>query len=64
MGVICNRLVWVRGMAHEAGTRFAVVDAPAADKEIDGFTAERWRQEGWLKPDTRKATADAASEGA
>ena len=63
--VMVNRLVWVRGVSHEAGMRFSVVNAPTKPREVMPGLAERWRQEGWLMDDTPKAkpASMAASEG-
>lgn len=62
--VVVNRLVWVRDVPHEAGTRFSVVDEPAAPKEVTPAQALRWRQEGWLTADNTKPATAAAGEGA
>lgn len=47
--LVVRQLVWVRGVAHEAGSRFRVVDAPEADDEVDAGTAAGWRREGWVE---------------
>lgn len=63
--VVVNTLVWVRGVAHEAGTRFSVVDAPAEAREVTPALADRWRQEAWLvaAPAKDKPASAAAGEG-
>lgn len=61
--VVVDRLVWVRDVAHEAGTRFSVVDVPAAPKEVTSAQALRWEQEGWLMVDAAKARPASAAAG-
>ncbi len=57
--VTCNTLVWVRDVAHEAGTKFSIVAAPKAAREIDQTLADAWERNGWVKADR-----GAAGEGA
>lgn len=59
--VTCNTLVWLRDKPFEAGTSFAVVDEPKADKEVDPATASGWARNGWLSTADK---AKAAGEGA
>lgn len=58
--VTCNRLVWLRELPHEKGTKFTVVADPKKPTEVDQHTADRWRMNGWLEG----AKAASAGEGA
>ena len=58
--VTCNTLVWVRDVAHEAGTTFKIVAEPKGAKEIDRTLADAWARNGWVaRPDVRAATEGA-----
>jgi len=58
--ITCNTLVWVREVAHEAGTKFSIVAEPKAAKEIDQTLADAWVRNGWVKPDAKGAAGEGA----
>lgn len=50
--IVNSTLVWRDGKPYEAGTKFAVVDEPKADKkpvQVDPTTAEAWERNGWIE---------------
>jgi len=51
--------VWVRELAHEAGTVFEIVDEPAMPTEISRDLAERLERNGWGKIERRNNPSSA-----
>lgn len=52
--IVAKTLLWLREASHEAGTQFAIVDAPdpaaTSPVEVDAGTAALWLRHGRAEP--------------